>query len=321
MNVLKITSGAMKIVDPCMLGGDKWETAIKVPNGAYAATINYVNIKAFGDDNKTGKEIVFCTKPHMAKLKAAKWESVGSVPVDSGLTGVFDGSLHISGLARDEWYEDEVVGMYADVKTFFDGKGVISKTAFGDGPYDILVAKSGNVVIAVKIVFVSDEDIEYYNTPTLSVDGDVLIFHSSEPMYPLARIKGNGLYDSFVRLPESDTDIIGGIVRYEEYKERPALGSVVTEQVKLNTNDFAKLFDLMSISLLGGNTAKLRVDGEFIITSSKQLGRGGTLEHLKKSNGEYNFKSTSFKASKGKYAVVAEKIKGRIVGVSIRKIK
>ena len=50
MNVLKITSGAMRVSDPCMLY-IKSDKPIKVPNGDYIAAINYTSIKSFGTNN------------------------------------------------------------------------------------------------------------------------------------------------------------------------------------------------------------------------------------------------------------------------------
>lgn len=82
MNVLKIASGAMRISDPCVLY-DESDAPIKVPNGDYIVTMNYASIKSFGENNKTEKELVLCTKANTGKLKSAKWESVGTVGVDS----------------------------------------------------------------------------------------------------------------------------------------------------------------------------------------------------------------------------------------------
>ena len=322
MNILKITSGKMKLHDPGAFIDGEADVTVTLPNGDYIVTPTYVNIKAFGKDNKSRKDVVICAKMNMSKLKNAKWTAVGSISVDSGLTAAFDGSVNMDERTMGYWYHREVASeMDASDETTLNGKCVVSSTEFGDGSYDVYTASDSGKVFAVKVEYISDHDIKYYNTPTLSVDGDILIFHSSETMYPLARIKSSGLYDSFVKLPESDTDIIGGIVRYTEYDKRPPLGAIVTEPVKLNTNDFARLFDLMSISFLGGSTVKLNTDGKFIITSSKHLSRSGTLKGIRDDDGEYNFKTTSFKADKGKYAVVSEKIKGRVVGVSIRKIK
>ena len=321
MNVLKITSGTMKLHDPGAFIDGKADVTVSVPNGDYIVNPTYINIESFGKDSKSRKDVIICAKPNLGKLKTAKWEEVGYISVDSGLTAAFDGSVKMDERTMGYWYHREVASeMDSSDETTLNGKCVVSSTEFGDGTYSVYTATERGKVFAVKVEYISDEDVKYYNTPTLAVDGEILVFHSSETMYPLARIKPSS-YNSFVRLPESDSDIIGGIVRYAEYNKRPPVGTVVTDQVKLSTNDFAKLFDLMSISFLGGSSVKLKTDGEFIFTSSKHLARSGNLANAKKRDTKYDFNTAAFKASKGTYAIVAEKVKGEIVGVSIRKIK
>ena len=311
----------MKLHDPGLFIDGKADVTVTVPNGDYIVNPTYVNIASFGEDTKSRKDVTICTKQNLGKLKNAQWVEVGCISVDSGLTAAFDGSVKMDEKTMGYWYHREVASeMDGSDETTLNGKCVVSSTEFGDGAYSVFTASEGGKVFAVKVEYISDEDIKYYNTPTLSVDGEILVFHSSETMYPLARIKPSSVY-SFVRLPESDSEIIGGIVRYAEYNKRPPTGAIVTDQVKLNTNDFARLFDLMAISFLGGSSVKLKTDGEFIFTSSKHLARAGNLTNAKKRDMKYNFNTTSFKASKGTYVVVTEKIKGEIVGVSIRKIK
>ena len=315
MNVLKITSGAMRVSDPCVLY-DESDEPIKVPNGDYIATLNYTSIKSFGENNKTEKELVFCTKANTSKLKSAKWESVGSVGVDSGLVGAFDGSVKMSEDACNEWYDEEVIDMDESVDTFLNGKGVVSITAFGDGSYNIAVAKEGGVVIAVKIEYVTDADIEYYNTPSMFVDQALLVFHSSNTKKYVACI--NMKYDAFVKLNGASGDILGGIVTYASTKSTPNASDVTTSPVKLNASIVSSLFKMP----MNRQTITLEESGKFIMISAKEYNKkGNSLDAVIKGDRPYNLSNIQFDVPAGTYAVVKDELKGRVVGVSIRKIK
>lgn len=208
-----------------------------------------------------------------------------------GLVGAFDGSVKMNEDECGEWYDEEVMDMYESVETFLNGKGVVSITEFGDGAYNIAVAKEGGTVIAVKIEYVTDADIEYYNTPSMFVDPALLIFHSSNTKKYVARIDMD--YDAFVKLNGASGDILGGIVTYDSTKIAPNTGDITTAPVKLNASVVASLFKMP----MNRQSVTLEESGKFIMISAKDYDKKGrNLEAVLKSGTPYNLSNIQFDA-------------------------
>lgn len=98
-----------------------------------------------------------------------QWNYVkGSIGVDSGQCGIFDFEQVKDVIGTGEWDEKDKFYAQACACTHdyptqygeFNTYGVVSRSGVGDGSYDLYVAYDNNQIIAIKIVFLGDEDEE-----------------------------------------------------------------------------------------------------------------------------------------------------------------
>ena len=169
----EITSGKIHITDPC------YDT--KTWCGIYDQTAK--KGAWIGDVTKDGSTIMELIVHHEDHLPTGEWSVLpGEVGVDSGQAGVFDAKIYPKG---------ENNGEADNSKTFYgrccretcdcfdkehqekkrelglesgygvvDGHGFVSRTAYGDGGYRAYAQYGDGVVVAVKIVYDSDEEEE-----------------------------------------------------------------------------------------------------------------------------------------------------------------
>lgn len=163
-----ITSGKVRVTDPCY-DMDTWCAGDieNVRNGKWLAFIHNSDEKSWGirvadlqvvEENFYNKGI----QPNWVKINI-------HVGVDSGQAGVFDyglfsnmeGECHKDDTERGKFY-DNVCELTGGRRQFgVIDFGAVSSTGFGDGGYDCYIAKDGDEVVAIKIIYIGDEEDEY----------------------------------------------------------------------------------------------------------------------------------------------------------------
>jgi hypothetical protein len=102
----------------------------------------------------------------------AKWEDTDiDVGVDSGQAGIFDEEKYPEIGSEDKEFYDNCCDVTLNmpnaglVKRDDDENlfGIVSSSGFGDGSYRCMVKKHEDKVIAVKLIFISDEELEEEN--------------------------------------------------------------------------------------------------------------------------------------------------------------
>lgn len=162
---VNFTSGDVLVADPCYEG----ETGIrlKIKPSEY-------NISVIKSDGLNGAILATAKGTSISESSWEKYEE-DDIPVDSGQAGIFDwdtfntdkvvDSLEnlpfeepnaiskfypfVSGLTLNT---DEGAGCYS--------KGCISSTGYGDGCYDLYLAKEDDIIIGIMIVFIEDDRVQ-----------------------------------------------------------------------------------------------------------------------------------------------------------------
>jgi len=99
-------------------------------------------------------------------LSEEKWKNTNiEVGVDSGQCGIFQDSKYPEG-DTGEWGEkDSFYGKCCELTLGNENGGVldfgiVSSSGYGDGSYDCLIFSSNDKISAIRIIFISDENIE-----------------------------------------------------------------------------------------------------------------------------------------------------------------
>ena len=168
--IVKIESGRIMISDPCY-GLGTWCQAqdVEFPNGEYNAYY-----KATDESANCIKEIRLVNKVlKVSEEDKIKWTSLeNEIGVDSGQAGIFDGKYYEDYHGDDcsdeevdeEWYnrvcnitcnlvDEEFAGV-------IDNKGLVSSSGYGDGGYEAYIGKLDDQIVAVKVIFIEDEEDE-----------------------------------------------------------------------------------------------------------------------------------------------------------------
>ena len=313
---LKITSGKVVVTDPCYLG-ESIDSEISVANGMYDVYQTKIKIQGL-DNGEYVKELVMVKSGENGK--ALKWMDRGKgINVDSGTAGFFDYDTAMVFFSdrniEDEiayWYDDNIVDLDG-IESFFDGSAVVSPTAMGDGHYSIEIAKNGKITVGIKLVFVTDKDIIYYNTPTLFLSDDVLVFHSSNLTTPLITFpKAKVKRDSFVKTTAKG--VIGVSIFDKEEIVNPA--SV------LATFKIPKEGKLASLFRLSEDKHDISLEKGFIVITTKTLiekSKAANLGELLQTNGDdkYWLDYIKLDIEKGIYSVATDICNGKIVSIKI----
>lgn len=142
------------ITDPCY-DHDTWcrINDLEIEAGLYRC---YVIIADDSETNGWGERVaeigieLVGTTPY-------KYERIGSIGVDAGMAGFFENKPD---------YKDEEWHMFCDCLDYKHNKywlwhvGFFSDSGYGDGSYEVKVSRNSHgKVIAVKIVFITDEEL------------------------------------------------------------------------------------------------------------------------------------------------------------------
>lgn len=306
MNI-KITSGKVLVCDPCYLSeGSRFGSMIAIPNGIYDVSVNKVKVAGLGGETYN-KELVLLAKGKSDKT--LKWGKSNFMAVDSGTAGFFDSSVRkMSESDLDEWYDDEIVDMVG-LTSFFNGSGAASETAMGDGSYDIFTAKEGNVVVGVKIVFLSDIDIKYYNTPTMWSREGLAVYHTSNPSSPLYEVpKSYATSCAFIGMESKG---VFGVLDFDVSEGMVGKKDIRTDIVQFKIPKEGKLAKVFKLSYDKDEVSL--PSGHFILVDKKTLAEecGGDINKLlsKPSVKNTSIKYIKFSAPAGVYGMAIDRRK------------
>lgn len=160
-----VNSGKIQVIDPCYSPGSG-ET-IEALNGNWYATTEMVDAK--GDCNAS---ITVFHESHPINENMLFVIEKGVVGVDSGQAGFFDSEVYRG--SQDKVFYKMVCHLTSrPLGAGVYQSGAVSSSGWGDGGYDLHIAKKDGKLIAARIVFISedelalnDEDDEYdYRLP------------------------------------------------------------------------------------------------------------------------------------------------------------
>lgn len=171
----EVTSGRMAVSDPCYAPGT-WCMGYldPVPNGTWIASAKYLIAAGWGERIA---QLEIWHKDALGKIEPTEddWSPADhiDVGVDSGQAGFFDG----------DYFDQTPRGEYGDTESFYGractlthtdapgaphyqtfgslfGRGVVTSSGFGDGSYDCFVLLHEARIVAVRLVFIFDEELE-----------------------------------------------------------------------------------------------------------------------------------------------------------------
>lgn len=162
MHKFNVSSGKIQVTDPCY-NIEIWcaHTLENVKDGIYHATTVKNNVGQWGDrifELNIKHESVLNKK----RLRYRRLDVV--IGVDSGQAGFFDYNY-----LRDQKLSEELdMSFYHQVCEFtntadqFSGNEhyVVSSSGYGDGSYSLQVAEDNGKIVAAKLVFIDEQDID-----------------------------------------------------------------------------------------------------------------------------------------------------------------
>lgn len=172
-NTFQINNGIVIVSDPCYDTGIWCQSKLdNVKNGKWEADVSEVS-------GRCG--MLTATHQNVKNVSGLKFETIGTVGVDSGQMGIFDYAFYrndtnvpkgFKGKISDDWY-----GVCCE-KTLdspgwgvIDG-GVVSRSGWGDGEYPLEIAKNfDDEIVGIRITFMEeyvDEDELYFEDNELS---------------------------------------------------------------------------------------------------------------------------------------------------------
>lgn len=314
---LKITSGEVLVGDPCYLG--RYElSSIEIPDGEYNVNTVMLKLDALGDGEYV-KELVLLAKG--VKSNSMKWNKEFSISVDSGLAGFFDSDTEQLGdIYLDKWYDTHICDMKGYASETLNSGAVVSVAGIGDGSYNVFVAEQNGVIVGVKIVYFSELDIKYYNTPTLWSREGLLVYHSSNLNAPIYAVPKNKMQS--LALVGIKKDDMFGVIDFD-VNERKADGTKIkTELAKFSTPKDGRLAKLFRLSE-DKNDISLP-SGSFIFTDKEKLTKAGNDMNKLISVGDS--KSTilgyiKFEAPTGTYSMAVDYDGGYVAAIRISRTK
>lgn len=159
----EVSGGAVEVTDPCYTPGDGVIVS-GVLNGAYLAFTEIVDEGSWGGRNAIlyaiNKKYFNDNEMEKDNLEGLAWEPQDEYfGVDSGQGGIFSTDKYPGG--EDEVFYDRccdltLEGIGAGSIEF----GAVSSSGFGDGGYGFEVFKSGETIVAIKVIFIDDEESE-----------------------------------------------------------------------------------------------------------------------------------------------------------------
>jgi hypothetical protein len=163
----EITSGSIIISDPCYQRGIWCSAGINnAKKGTWTAKAKTGEVPGWG--NRCWELIATHKKFQDISSDSITEEVEAEIGVDSGQCGIFDSQdfPEEKGSYKDpdSWYKRVCKKTDAIEGGVIKG-GYVTRSGFGDGGYSCFISKDSNhnQVIAVKIVFIEDEDISTRN--------------------------------------------------------------------------------------------------------------------------------------------------------------
>jgi len=149
-----VTSGKLRVTDPCYDKGTWCSGTIDVPNGEWDAYLE------LSDEGSWGTRVASIQIIKDNSPTSAAWELTNiDVGVDSGQAGFFDESFYPDQPGLTSFY-NKVCKLTTGREQggIIDGFGAVSSTGYGDGGYKCYVARNdANEIVSAKIVFIDDE--------------------------------------------------------------------------------------------------------------------------------------------------------------------
>ena len=306
---MKVTSGKVIVVDPGHVNEHKrLGKVIVVSNGDYSSEITKVRLKiGFSNEAEYLRDLSLVKAG--INPSSLKWEKIGGYVVDSGMAGLFDASIFTTNSPEelDGWYYDEAIDV-SKPTSFFNGGAMVTPTAFDDEGFDVYTAKKGTDVVGIKIEFISERDIAFINTPTLSAGKSTVIYHTSNLEIPLYEVpKANSTDVQFV---EMQKDGMFGAIDFAKQYDGIDKMDVITKLAKFKVPKDGKIAKIFRLSK---RMTDVQLEaGSFIITDKSILKQfNGDLNRLMhftpKAHNVLNF--IKFDAPAGVYSIALDSVK------------
>ena len=163
LGTFNVTEDKIIVADPSYDYGDD-ETLLlkKVLSGKYFASIKATNLK---DCGQIVTSLKICHSDY--KNSDLKFEHFGFIAVDSGQAGFFDKNYFVKNQGGEVGDTETLYGLTCSITSspkqagVIHKKGVVSASGFGDGCYNVFVAKNlTNKIVSAYIEFISKSELE-----------------------------------------------------------------------------------------------------------------------------------------------------------------
>lgn len=158
MKFFEIKSGSVCVKDPCYEG--EMNTISHVKNGQWIGSVEMLNAGPWGSRVQT---LIAMHKEYDFAISDPEWTQITEfgVDVDSGQAGIVDSSS--AELTAVEDY-DSICSLSSSKDNFgVNDYGVFSFSGYGDGSYTCSVIKMNGTVVAIKIDYLFDNDVEQFD--------------------------------------------------------------------------------------------------------------------------------------------------------------
>ena len=162
---LNISEDKIVVADPSYDCGDSGTVLLKkVLSGKYFASIKATNLK---DCGQIVTSLKICHSDY--KNSDLNFERYGFIAVDSGQAGFFDKNYFVENQGGELGDLNSFYGLTCSITMSpkqagtIHKKGVVSSSGFGDGCYNLFVAKnSANKIVSAYIEFISQIELEEF---------------------------------------------------------------------------------------------------------------------------------------------------------------
>lgn len=154
----KIETGKVIVSDPCFPRGTWCQVEItNLKKGVWEVIPSYTS----NEDRVT--QLIVYHKEHRYPTDRTDWELLSkTIGVDSGMAGIFDSLSyqnedHVpSAYSENRWFQyccNSLENLVATIEN-----GVVVRSGYGDGCYELYGVFQGNQTIGLKLIFIDDED-------------------------------------------------------------------------------------------------------------------------------------------------------------------
>jgi len=157
IGTFEVKSGKICVSDPCYDRGT-WCAAwgLLAKNGIWDATF-YTS-----DEGSWGHRIARIEARHKDTLNDIWKKHKTEIGVDSGQAGIYDSKIYPQGNTGDYGECGTFYGRCCDITLkepgagIIDGGGIVSRSGFGDGGYDLEVQYDGKEIVAARVTFIPE---------------------------------------------------------------------------------------------------------------------------------------------------------------------